>query len=470
MTAPRASDVPAPMRRICQRLRAAGHGAYVVGGCVRDLLLGRSAADWDVATSALPEAVQALFHRSIPTGLKHGTITVLDGDTQVEVTTFRSEGAYADGRHPDRVTFGVTLDEDLARRDFTVNALAFDPETERLVDPHGGQRDLAARLLRAVGDPVARLCEDGLRVMRAARFAATLEFELDPATEAAIPAALGSLARVSQERVRDELVKLLGARTPSRGLGILARSGALAVILPELAEGIGQVQNRYHHHDVWTHTMATVDATPAGDPPDPVRRLSALLHDVAKPRTAAPREDAPGEFTFYRHDLVGAELSETILRRLRVSNRDRERVVAVVAHHMFWYTPEWTDSAVRRFVAKVGEGLLPDLFALREGDVVGRGRGEDPDVELGELRARIGRVLEEDQALTVGDLAIKGGDVITALALRPGPVVGELLRALLELVLEDPSLNDRDRLLALLPEVHANGLTNLHATRAKNLP
>jgi tRNA nucleotidyltransferase (CCA-adding enzyme) len=433
---------------VCRRLRAAGHGAHVVGGCVRDVLLGREAKDWDVATSALPEEVQRTFRRTIPTGIAHGTLTVLVGGAPIEVTTYRGEGAYSDARRPDSVTFGVTLEEDLARRDFTMNAIAFDPLGGELVDPFGGRADLAARLLRAVGDPATRFLEDGLRVMRAVRFAATLEVTIDPATEAAIPTALASLARVSAERVRDELMKLLGAPRPSLGLRIAERTGILGVILPELAESVGVPQNRHHRFDVWEHTLQAVDATPG----EALVRLGTLLHDVAKPRTAAPKPDAPGEHTFYRHDVVGADMAEVILRRLRFSNRERARVVALVGHHMFWYSPEWSDATVRRFVRRVGVDLLPDLFALRAGDVIGRGRGEDPESELGELRRRVGTVLAEDQALGIGDLAIDGQDVMRVLGVPPGRLVGDTLRELLERVIDDPALNQRDTLLGLLEE------------------
>jgi tRNA nucleotidyltransferase (CCA-adding enzyme) len=442
-------DVPAPVLRVCERLRGAGHQAYVVGGCVRDVLLGRTPSDWDVATSAHPDAVLALFRKTIPTGLEHGTVTVLEGGEPIEVTTFRGEGGYSDARRPDRVVFGVTLEEDMSRRDFTVNAMAFDPVDERLVDPFGGRVDLAARVIRAVGDASLRFCEDGLRVMRAVRFCATLEFSLEPATFAAIPSAAGSLAKVSAERVHAELMKLLAAPRPSLGLRPMAESGILAVVLPELQAAVGHPQNKFHAYDVWEHTVRTVDATPG----DAVRRLGALLHDVAKPRTAAPKPDAPGELTFYRHDLVGADMAEAILRRLRASNDDRARVVSMVRHHMFWYTPEWTDAAVRRFVKSVGPDALPDLFALREGDVIGRGHGEDPEGELGELRARIDTVLREAQALSIGDLAITGADVMQALGVPPGRIVGDVLKALLERVIEDPTLNTRERLLALVPEV-----------------
>jgi tRNA nucleotidyltransferase (CCA-adding enzyme) len=442
----RPDDVAPAALEICRRLRAAGHGAHVVGGCVRDVLLGRPAKDWDIATSAVPEEVQRLFRRTVPTGIAHGTVTVLLGKVPVEVTTYRGESDYSDARRPDRVVFGVTLEEDLARRDFTVNAIAYDPLGDVIVDPFGGRADLAARVLRAVGDPVQRFREDGLRVMRAVRFLATLEMTLDAATEAAIPTALGSLARVSAERVRDELMKLLGAPRPSIGLAAAQRTGILDVVLPELTEGVGVTQNRYHRFDVWEHTLASVDATPG----DAVVRLGTLLHDVAKPRTAAPRPDAPGENSFYRHDAVGAEMADAIGRRLKLPNAVRERVVALVAHHMFWYSPEWTDATVRRFIRRVGTDLLPDLFALRAGDVVGRGYGEDPEHELGELRRRIERVIESDQALSIADLAVTGEDVMRVLAIPPGRAVGDALRALLEQVIEDPSLNEREKLLALL--------------------
>jgi tRNA nucleotidyltransferase (CCA-adding enzyme) len=448
----RRDDVPPAVRSVCEKLRRAGYEAWVVGGCVRDVQLGRTPGDWDVATSAHPDDVQRLFRKTIPTGLQHGTVTVVEAGHAMEVTTFRGEGAYTDGRRPESVRFGVTLEEDMSRRDFTVNAMAFDPVDERLADPFGGAADLAARVIRAVGDPLARFREDGLRVLRAVRFCATLELELDAATLAAIPQALDVLARVSVERVAAELGKLLGARQPSRALAPMQQTGVLRIILPELERSVGQAQNRHHAHDVWTHTMHVVDHTDG----DWVCRLGALLHDVAKPHTAAPKPDAPGEFTFFRHDTVGAELADEICRRLKLANKDRERVVAMVAHHMFWYAPEWSDATVRRFVQRVGVETLPDLYALRVGDVIGRGRGEDPDSELGELRRRVDLVLSQAQALSVGDLALRGPDVMAALGIPPGPRVGAILRALLERVIEDASLNQRETLLALLPEVAAS--------------
>lgn len=455
--------VPEDVVAICQALRKAGFEAHVVGGAVRDLLLGRAAKDFDVTTSAEPADVKRIFgrKRSIPTGEQHGTITVLterDGQRQhVEVTTYRGEGAYSDGRRPDQVTFVRTLDEDLKRRDFTMNAIAYDPIDVRLSDPYGGQQDLSDHRIRAVGDPLERFREDGLRAMRAVRFAAQLQFEIDPPTELAIPQAIDVFRRVSAERVRDELVKILSAPRPSIGLEKMRTTGLLAEVIPELLEGVGVHQNRHHSYDVWTHTLATVDATELGaatasDPPWLVR-FAALLHDVAKPRTAAPRDDSPSENTFYRHEHVGAEMADAICRRLKLANREREVIVNLVGNHMFWYTPEWSDGSVRRFISRVGVEQLDALFALRAGDVRARGRGEEPGAETDALKARIAAELQKQSALKITDLAVGGADVMELLGCRPGPIIGEVLRALLERVLDDDTLNQRDTLRALIPEV-----------------
>jgi tRNA nucleotidyltransferase (CCA-adding enzyme) len=454
-----ALTVPDDVVELCKKLRDAGYEAWLVGGAVRDLLRGAAAKDFDVATSAQPADVTRVFgrKRTIPTGEKHGTVTVLterDGVKQhVEVTTYRGEGAYSDGRRPDEVVFVRTLDEDLKRRDFTMNAIAYDPFDDKLADPYGGQRDLAARVIRAVGDPLERFSEDGLRAMRAVRFAAQLEFAIDPATERAIPEAIEVFKKVSGERVRDELVKILAARRPSVGLELMRTTGLLAASIPELLEGVGMHQNRFHAHDVWHHTLAAVDATALhGDPPWLVR-FAALLHDVAKPRTAAPKEDSPSENTFYRHESVGAAMADEICRRLKLSNSERESIVNLVGNHMFWYTPEWSDGTVRRFLSRIGVEHVDALFELRAGDVRARGQGEEPGPEIDELRARIADELTKASALKIGDLAVGGADVMEVLGCKPGPIIGEVLRALLERVLDDASLNERDTLRALIPEV-----------------
>jgi tRNA nucleotidyltransferase (CCA-adding enzyme) len=334
-----------------------------------------------------------------------------------------------------------------------MNAVAYDPLDDRLSDPFDGRGDLGRGLIRAVGDPMARFSEDGLRPMRAVRQAAQLEMEIEPATLKAIPETLEVFRKVSAERVRDELFKLLAAPRPSRGLELMRRTGLLGQVIPELLEGIGCTQNRFHKHDVFDHTLAVVDATRG----DPIVRMGALLHDVGKPRARQPREGAPGEFSFFKLELVGADMADTICRRLKLSNADRERVVGMVAHHMFYYSDGWTDGAVRRWVRRVGGPEMIDaLFALREGDVTGRGFGEDPETELGTLRRRIGQVAAEDAALRVTDLAIDGRDVMRVLGIPPGREVGVLLERLLERVLDDASLNQRDRLESLLPEVAAS--------------
>jgi tRNA nucleotidyltransferase (CCA-adding enzyme) len=455
------SDVPPHIADVCRALLGAGHEAWLVGGAVRDLLRGRKHHDFDVATSARPDEVAHVFgrKRTIPTGEKHGTVTVLvdgpAGREHVEVTTFRGEGAYSDGRRPDQVEFVRSLVEDLRRRDFTMNAVAYDPLGDRIEDPFGGRADLAAGLIRAVGDPLERFREDGLRALRAVRFAAQLGFRLDPPTEAAIPRSIDVFRRVSAERVRDELIKILGSSRPSVGLELMRTTGLLQHVIPELLEGVGLTQNRFHSHDVWHHTLAAVDATPLESTRGPayIVRMAALLHDVAKPRTAAPKPDSPGERTFYRHELVGADMTDDIARRLKLSNDEREHLTNLVRNHMFWYAPDWTDGTVRRFISRVGAESIDDLFRLRAGDVRARGRGEEPGVEIDELRARIEAQLRADAALKVGDLALGGGDVMRILGCRPGPIVGEVLRRLLERVLDDAALNTRERLEALVPEV-----------------
>ncbi len=448
------SAIPADVLAVCGRLRQAGHAAFVVGGAVRDLLLGRKPGDFDVATSAHPEDTLRLFgaRYAIPTGVEHGTVTVLTGEPpafrHVEVTTFRGEGVYLDGRRPSTVSFSATLDEDLSRRDFTMNAIAFDPAGGTVFDPFDGQGDLARKIVRAVGDARIRFLEDGLRPMRAVRQAAQLGFSLAPETQAAIPRTFASLHKVSAERIRDELRKLLLAPKPSHGLDLMRQTGLLAEVLPELLPTVGCTQNRFHKHDVYTHTLATVDAAI----PDFVVRMAALLHDLGKPKTQAPRADAPGEFSFFGHEQVSKAMAEEICLRLKLSAAERSTICALVAGHMFFYTPEWTDGTVRRFVRKVGTDLVPSLFALREADVASRGQGEDRVGETRALRARIAKVAADDAALRVTDLAIDGRDVMRVLAIPPGRRVGEILDQLLERVLDDPALNQRECLEQLLRE------------------
>ena len=293
--------------------------------------------------------------------------------------------------------------------------------------------------------------------MRAVRQAAQLGFDIDPPTKEAIPHALDVFRKVSAERVRDELLKLLASAQPSRGLELMRTTGLLGEVIPELLEGVGCVQNRFHKHDVYGHTLSVVDATKG----DAIVRLGALLHDVGKPRARQPREGAPGEYSFFKHEYVGAEMAEAIGRRLKLSNEERARVVAMVANHMFYYGPDWTDGAVRRFVRKAGgHAAVEELFALRAGDVAGRGFEEDPEREFAELRQRIAVVAASDAALKVTDLALDGKDVMRILGIPPSRQVGVILEKLLDRVLDDPSLNDRDKLEKLLPEIVSSLATN----------
>jgi tRNA nucleotidyltransferase (CCA-adding enzyme) len=443
--------IPSDVRDLCARLGSKGKRAWIVGGCVRDLIRGKTANDWDVATDARPQELLAIFPRAIPTGIEHGTVTVVRGGQHYEVTTLRGEGTYTDGRRPDWVEFVDDITADLARRDFTVNAMAVDPLDGKLVDPFGGRGDLARGVLKAVGDPVARFAEDGLRVLRAARFVASLELSLDPATEAAITPTLDTFRKVAAERVRDEWLKAMKAREPSRAFDVMQRTGILGVTCPELLPSVGMQQNRWHAFDVWHHALACMDACPA----DPVLRVAGLLHDVGKPQTRA-WSDKTQDYTFYEHERVGAEIVTPIVARLRFSNEEQARVVSLVRHHLIPYSEEWSDAAVRRWIRRVGRERLEDLYALNSADVRGKGRDASADLAaLEELRAHVARVIAEGAALSTRDLKISGHDLIKDLGVRPGPIIGQVLEALLEAVTNDPALNERETLLARAKEMVA---------------
>lgn len=453
MSTPHSFDlahVPKDALGICERLRGAGNRAWIVGGCVRDSLLGKPIADWDVATDALPNDLMKLFPKAIPTGLQHGTVTVVVRGAHYEVTTLRGETTYSDGRRPDAVHFVDDIVADLARRDFTVNAIAVDPSNGTLVDPFDGRKDLDAKILRAVGKAFERFSEDGLRVLRAARFCATLEFDLAPDTFAAISPTLDTFRKVSQERVRDEWMKTMKARTPSRAFEVMRESGILGVTCPELLEGVGMEQNKWHSLDVWKHGMACMDACVG----DPVLRIAALLHDVGKPRSREFSEKTQ-DYTFYDHDKIGAEIAFPITSRLKFSNDERDRIVALVRHHLFHYDA-WSDQAVRRWVKRVGPERIDDLYRLNEADLRGKGPIFQEEKDLAPLvllKAHVERVLAEGAALSTRDLAIDGNDLMKVVGLKPGRVIGQVLEALLEVVLADPSQNEREALVAHAREI-----------------
>jgi putative nucleotidyltransferase with HDIG domain len=443
-----ARAVPEPVLELLRTLWAAGFAAYVVGGSLRDTLLAREADDWDLATAALPDQTLGAFDGATYEN-RFGTVAIRRDRAVYEITTFRSDHDYADFRRPHRVEFGTSLDDDLARRDFTVNAMAWGGTAEdaaagsppRLIDPFGGRADVAAGLLRAVGDPDRRFEEDALRMVRAVRLATTLGFGIEPATLAAIERRAPLVAHLSGERIAAELGKLLAAERPSVGLRLLADTGLLDHLAPELAAQHGVPQNKIPGEDLWDHTVRTVDAARA----HPVVRLAALVHDIGKPATQADGH-------FYGHESVGAEQARAFLDRLHEPKVVTERVGHLVRHHMFKYEPTWTDAAVRRFIGKVGREAIDELFALREADNIGSGVPPAAD-GLDELRRRVAAELEAGPVLDRSALAIDGDDLMAELGMAPGPTLGRLLDALLERVIEAPGLNEPATLLLLARDI-----------------
>lgn len=430
---------PEPVMNVLQTLWDAGHAAYLVGGGVRDALLGKAVTDWDVATDALPERLLEIF----PAGgydNRFGTVQVPSDDLALEVTTFRRDHLYADHRRPDSVTFSESLEEDLARRDFTVNAIAWGrPDGAEITDPTGGLADLQAGVLRAVGDPAVRFDEDALRLLRAARLAAQLGFEIEPSTLAAMKATAETVRWVSSERIGDELRKMLAADPPSRAFAILAETGVLEFCLPELAAQHGIAQDKAPGMDLWAHSLATLDGAAGIDPGNSRLRLAALLHDIGKPGTLADGH-------FIGHDAEGARLAELLLARLAFPRREAEAVVELVRHHMFSYEPRWSGAAVRRFIRRVGRDLVDDLLDLRAADNTGSGLPANAG-HLDEMRKRVAAELAAGAPLSLRELAVHGDDLTAELAIAPGPVVGRLLEHLLGWVLDDPARNEREALL-----------------------
>lgn len=435
---PAAPRLPAEVAHILDRLWTNGHAAYVVGGGVRDWLLGRPETDWDIATDARPERLLELF----PTARyenRFGTVTI----GGVEATTFRRDHVYADHRRPDSVTFADDVVADLARRDFTVNAICWgrrgEPDAEGWVDPHSGLADLDARLLRAVGEPQARFDEDALRLLRAARLAAQLDFEIEPQTRAAMATTRELVRWVSPERVGGELRRMLAADPPSRGFAILAETGLLEPLLPDLAAQVGLPQDKIAGHDLWGHSLATLDAAVTLEGSSGTLRLAALLHDVGKPSTFA-------DGRFLGHDREGARLAEQLLTRLAFPRRDVERVSRLIRHHMFSYQQQWSNAAVRRFIRRVGPDIVADQLRLRQADNIGSGLSADAG-HLDELRHRVERELAAGVPLRLADLAVDGNVLMEELAVAPGPQLGRLLDRLLVAVIADPALNTREQLV-----------------------
>lgn len=437
--------LPNDVKYILQRLQEFNKEGYIVGGCVRDSLLDKKPQDWDICTSALPEEVRDIFASRtyvIPTGLKHGTVTIMLNHNHYEVTTFRQEGKYSNNRHPDTVVYTTDINKDLSRRDFTINAMAMGLSGQ-LIDPFDGQKDLGNRLIKTVGDPRERFNEDALRMLRAIRFSAQLDFTIAPKTLAAIKYNAHLLENISKERIRDELIKILESPQPSDAFYLLYATELLEIFLPELAKGYGFSQRTPHHHlDIFEHTLNVVDKTP-----NRLKlRLGALLHDIGKPATFTIDESGLGHF--YRHNVVGEEIAGKILSRLRFPKEIKRDIKILVREHMNVFINNWTEKTLKKFINRVGKDNVPDLLALHLADMEASASPTDYQ-RFSALKDALEEVLNKKEPLTVKDLAISGRDLID-MGFEPGPRIGQTLNFLLEQVLEDASLNTKEKLLSIV--------------------
>ena len=419
--------------------REHGYDLYLVGGAVRDYLLGKESHDYDFTTSAEPAEVKAMFRRTIDTGIKHGTVTVLYKGQQFEVTTFRADGDYLDSRHPESVSFVKSLKEDLRRRDFTINAFAAELPEGKIIDLNGGREDLKRKLIRAIGDPERRFTEDALRMMRACRFSSQLGFRIEERTEEAMAGLAPTIANVSAERIKEELFRLIASDSPRLGLEAMRRTGLLRIILPELDACYGFEQGGIHDETLYEHLVRALEACVRFSYPMAVR-LAALFHDIGKVSTRA--EGSGRKWTFYQHESVSAEMADRIFRRLKCSNEERESAVHLIRNHMFSYTPDWSDAAVRRFIRRIGIDSLNPLFELRIADAAATGDGNVDISSVLALSERINAELDKANALAIKDLKVNGKDLM-ALGIPSGPAIGRILSELLEEVIEDPARNDR---------------------------
>ncbi|HBV87899.1 MAG TPA: polynucleotide adenylyltransferase [Desulfosporosinus sp.] len=438
------SKLPREALEVLTTLKENGHESYLVGGCVRDLCLGKAPKDWDLTTIALPEQVIGLFDHVIPTGLQHGTVTVLvNKTTPIEVTTFRSDGNYSDSRRPDSVQFGHSIEEDISRRDFTINGLLYDGE--KVIDYYTGLDDLEQKIIRTIGNAGARYAEDALRMMRCIRLSSQLGFQIENYTFDSIQASSELIKSVSWERIRDELVKTLLSDRASEGINLFSKSGLMQYILPELQLCIGFEQRNYHHHkDVFEHILNVIDATPSSLNV----KLAALLHDVAKPKTFSISEDGVGHF--YQHHVVGAEMTEEILKRFKFDNNTIENVRILVREHMSRY-PKLRQGSIKKLINRLGKNNVDDFINLQLADIIGSKPPFDFDTVI-DLKREIKRVLEADEPLSVRDLAINGDDLIDT-GIQPGRRMGEILDELLQIVLESPELNTKNYLLDVVRQM-----------------
>ncbi len=438
-------DVPKEVRRVSDVLEKAGFEAYLVGGCVRDLLLDRTPKDWDLTTNATPEEIQALFgEEETFCNNDYGTVGVVNEDVEderlkvVEVTPYRTESGYSDARRPDKVEFGVSLEEDLKRRDFTVNAIAFNIKGEKLVDLFEGEEDLRKKRLKTVGNPDERFSEDALRMMRAVRLASELNFAIEAETMTSIAKNADILSRISAERIRDEFLRIVNSTSPMQGIVFLERLGLIDYVLPEIKDAIGCEQGGAHAFDVYEHLLRSLQAAADKDFTTEMR-LAALLHDIGKPATR--REGGKNKkYTFFGHEVVGARMTKEIMKRLKMPREMAEKIEMLVRWHMFFADPdEITLSAVRRTIARVGQENIEDLLNLRVCDRVGTGRPKEQPFRFRKYKAMVDQALRDP--ISVKMLKTNGDRIIEQTGEKPGKKLGYILHTLLEEVLENPEKN-----------------------------
>lgn len=459
-------EIPKEARAICAVLKLSGFEAYLVGGCVRDMIVGVEPKDWDVTTNARPEQIQELFPESVYEN-SFGTVAVKTESEDpklkiVEVTTFRIEGKYSDKRHPDEVRFADKVEDDLSRRDFTINAMAYDIDTGEVIDPYGGREDLDAKVIRTVGDPMKRFEEDALRLMRAVRFAAEFGFMIEEYTEQALRKSAGLLEMIAKERIRDEFIKIIMTSKAAEGVEELERAGLLQFIMPELRTGIGVGQNEHHIYSVWEHSLKALEyAAKQGYALE--IRLAALLHDIGKPRT---KVGDGKKSTFHNHELVGARMVVRMLDRLHFPKQVAEYVVHLVRYHMFYYNVgEVSPAGVRRFLARVGPESIDDLIKVREADRIGSGVPKAVPYKLRHLLFMIEKVKRDP--ISPKMLKIDGVEIMELLAMKPGPKIGKLLAVLLEEVIDDPFKNEKVLLKRRVQELNELDEKELDAMVAK---
>lgn len=444
------SAIPEEIIVIYQRLKAKKYEIYLVGGCVRGLLTHHKVQDWDFTTNAKPEEILKLYPKAFYDN-KFGTVGVpLKDGHVVEITTYRTEHGYSDRRHPTEVSWGKTIEEDLARRDFTINAIAYDIDSKKIIDPYEGQEDLKKKIIKAVGDPSKRFKEDALRLLRAIRIATQLQFGIEQKTWIGLKKDAKLLSEISNERVRDELMKILESDHPYEGLMLLYESGLLSLILPELLIGIGVEQarpGRHHTEDVFTHNVLSLKFCPSSDP---LVRFATLIHDIGKPKVAA--KDKEGHVIFHNHEIVGARIAWEICERLRFSRKDKEKIVNLIRWHMFTVDEHITDAAVRRFIRRVGVENVKDMMDLRVGDRLGGGTQTAESWRLKKFKERVAGELAP-KPFSMNDLVIDGNDIMKSLNMKPGPKIGQILQKLFEEVDEDLSKNKKDYLLKRAREI-----------------